>query len=290
MWESELEGLVARIRPLFYRTESIRHAEQYVRGLLARIERKNSWTIAEHVGEPEPKALQRLLNLSPGMGRRLLELNREYAMEQLAEPGAILVADRTGFLKKGACSVGVQREYTGTAGRIENSQVAVFLTYASPRGRALVDRRLYLPRTSWRDDPERRAAAGVPDEIAFATKPELAQQMVGAALDAGSPPTGSPVVHPWASLDGGRFELCEFCPSRRSNQRSGSAARRSLGSVRPQQPVARRRSARQAPSTVPARRGSRGRRQRRPVRRPCHGPEVRILMQATPITRSTRPK
>jgi SRSO17 transposase len=117
VWESELEGLIARMRPLFYRTESRRHAEQYVRGLLAPIERKNGWTIAEHVGEPEPKALQRLLNLSPWDADALLKLNREYAMEHLTDPGAILVADPTGFPKKGAKSVGVQRQYSGTLGK-----------------------------------------------------------------------------------------------------------------------------------------------------------------------------
>ncbi len=98
-WASDLECLFTRMRPLFYRTESRRHAEQYVQGLLAPIERKNGWTIAEHTGEPEPKALQRLLNLSPWDVDRLLTLNREYAMEYLADPGAILVADPTGFPK-----------------------------------------------------------------------------------------------------------------------------------------------------------------------------------------------
>ena len=108
-WESELEGLFARLRPLFYRTESKKHAEQYVRGLLSPLARKNGWTIAEHVGEPEPTPLQRFLNLSPWDADALLDLNREYAMEHLADPGAILVADPTGFAKKGTKSVGVQR-------------------------------------------------------------------------------------------------------------------------------------------------------------------------------------
>lgn len=104
-WESELESVFARMRPLFYRTESRRHAEQYVRGLLAPIQRKNGWTIAEYVGEPEPTALQRLLNLSPWDADALLDLTREYAMEHLASPAAILVADPTGFAKKGTQSV-----------------------------------------------------------------------------------------------------------------------------------------------------------------------------------------
>ncbi len=101
VWESELESVFARMGPLFYRTESRKHAEQYLRGLLSPLARKNGWTIAEYVGEREPKALQRLLNLSPWDADALLDLNREYAMEYLADPGAVLVADPTGFAKKG---------------------------------------------------------------------------------------------------------------------------------------------------------------------------------------------
>ena len=139
--------------PVFYRTESRRHAEQYLRGLLAPIHRKNGWTIAEHVGEPEPKALQRFLNLSPWNVDRLLELNRDYVLENLASPGAILVADPTGFAKKGTKSVGVQRQYSGTLGRIDNCQIATFLAYVTPdRDRVLLDRRLYLPKESWLAD------------------------------------------------------------------------------------------------------------------------------------------
>ena len=113
-WERELDGAMARIAPLFYRTESKRHGEQYLRGLLSPLARKNGWTIAEYAGEPEPKSLQRLLNLSPWDADALLAVNREYAMENLADPEAILVADPTGFAKKGKKSVGVQRQYSGT--------------------------------------------------------------------------------------------------------------------------------------------------------------------------------
>jgi SRSO17 transposase len=108
-------------------------------------------------------------------------------IEQLGHPDAVLVIDETGFLKKGVCSVGVQRQYTGTAGRVENSQVGVFLAYRSPAGRALIDRRLYLPETTWCDQPDRLAAAGVPDDVGFATKPALARQMIAAAIEAGVP-------------------------------------------------------------------------------------------------------
>jgi SRSO17 transposase len=188
VWESGLEGLFARMRQLFYRTESRRHAEQYVRGLLAPIERKNGWTIAEYVGESEPKALQRFLNLSPWDADALLELNREYAMEHLADPGAILVADPTGFPKKGTKSVGVQRQYSGTLGRIDNCQIATFLGYVTPdRDRVLVDRRLYLPKESWLADPARCASAGVPPEVTFATRPAQVIEMIRAARAAGMP-------------------------------------------------------------------------------------------------------
>jgi SRSO17 transposase len=187
-WESGLKSLLARISPLFYRAESKRHAESYIRGLLSGLERKNGWTIAEHAGEPEPKALQRLLNLSPWDVDALLAVNREYAMEHLASPEAILVADPTGFAKKGTHSVGVQRQYSGTLGRIDNCQIATFLAYVTPgRDRVLIDRRLYLPKDSWIADPERRAAAGVPPEVVFKTRPEQVQEMIEATLAAGVP-------------------------------------------------------------------------------------------------------
>ena len=132
VWESDLRDLIARIRPLWYRTESKQHAEQYIRGLLSQLERKNAWAIAEYAGEPAPTALQRLLNLSPWDVEALLAVNREYAMEHLSDPGAILVADPTGFAKKGTKSVGVQRQYSGTLGRIDNCQIATFIGYVTP--------------------------------------------------------------------------------------------------------------------------------------------------------------
>jgi SRSO17 transposase len=164
------------------------HAEQYLRGLLAPIQRKNGWTIAEYVGESEPKALQRFLNLSPWNVERLLELNRDYVLEHLASPSAILVADPTGFAKKGTKSVGVQRQYSGTLGRIDNCQIATFLAYVTPeRDRVLLDRRLYLPKDSWLADPARCAEAGVPAETTFKTRPEQVIEMIDAARAAGVP-------------------------------------------------------------------------------------------------------
>ncbi len=187
-WESELEDALTRVRPLFYRTESKKHAEQYLRGLLSSIQRKNGWTIAEHVGEPAPTALQRFLHLSPWDADALLEVNREYAMENLAEPGGILVADPTGFPKKGTKSVGVQRQYSGTLGRIDNCQIATFLAYVtSERDRVLIDRRLYMPEKTWMADPARCAEAGVPPEVTFKTRPVQVREMIEAARAAGVP-------------------------------------------------------------------------------------------------------
>jgi SRSO17 transposase len=212
MWESELESLFSRMHRLFYRTESRKHAEQYVRGLLAPLQRKNGWTIAEYAGESEPSALQRFVNLSPWDADALLSLNREYAMEHLASPGAILVADPTGFAKKGTKSVGVQRQYSGTLGRIDNCQIATFLAYVTPgRDRVLLDRRLYLPQESWVADPARCAEAGVPPEVAFTTRPAQAREMIEAALGAGVP-------FAWFTADeefGQNPGLCDYLETRR---------------------------------------------------------------------------
>jgi SRSO17 transposase len=159
------------------------------------------------VGEPEPTALQRFLNLSPWDADALLAVNREYAMEHLADPAAILVADPTGFAKKGGKSVGVQRQYSGTLGRIDNCQIATFLAYVTPdRGRVLVDRRLYMPQRSWMADPARCVAAGVPADLAFATRPVQVIDMIRAARAAGMP-------FAWFTADeefGQNPGLCEF--------------------------------------------------------------------------------
>jgi SRSO17 transposase len=188
VWESGLADVLARIRPLFYRTESRNHAEQYFRGLLSPLERKNGWTIAERTGEREPKPLQRFLNLSPWDADALLAVNREYAMEHLADPRGILVADPTGFAKKGTMSVGVQRQYSGTLGRIDNCQIATFLAYVTPgRDRVLLDRRLYVPKKSWMADPARCAKAGIPPEVTFKTRPAQVQEMIEATRQAGVP-------------------------------------------------------------------------------------------------------
>lgn len=206
-WERELDALVTRITPIFYRAESKLHAEQYLRGLLSPVARKNGWTIAEYVGEAEPKALQRLLNLSPWDHEKLKTLNREYAMEHLADPGAVLVADPTGFAKKGRKSVGVQRQYSGTLGRVDNCQIATFLAYVTPaRDRVLIDHRLYLPETSWADEPDRRREAGVPAEVTFKTRPQQVHDMIDDARAAEVP-------FAWFTADeefGQNPALCEY--------------------------------------------------------------------------------
>lgn len=175
-----------RIGPRFARVEPRRRVAAFLRGLLAGLPRTNCWTVAEHAGDGDPRAMQRMLSETvwdtDGVRADLVG----YVVEHLGDPGAVLVVDETGDVKKGTATVGVQRQYTGTAGRIENSQVAVYLTYAAPAGYALIDRALYLPK-SWTSDPDRCAAAGVPAEVGFATKPALATTMIGAALDAGVP-------------------------------------------------------------------------------------------------------
>ncbi|GAA1369523.1 hypothetical protein GCM10009661_27150 [Catellatospora chokoriensis] len=180
------EGVFERIGSRFARSELRRTARELLLGLLAPIERKNGWWLAEHAGHPGPDRMQRLLRTAVWNTDAVAGDLRDFVVEQLGHRDGILVADETGYLKKGTHSVGVQRQYSGTAGRVENSQVGVFLAYVSPRGRALIDRRLYLPR-SWSDDERRCTAAGVPDEVLFSTKPELALAMVDAAIMAEVP-------------------------------------------------------------------------------------------------------
>jgi SRSO17 transposase len=141
--------------------------------------------LAEHAGHGDPQRMQRLLREAVWDADEVRDDTRAWLIERLGHPDGVLIGDETRFVKKGTGSVGVQRQYTGTAGRIENSQVAVFLAYASPHGRGLIDRRLYLPETTWCEQPERRTAAGVPRQTVFATKPALARQMIGAAIDGG---------------------------------------------------------------------------------------------------------
>jgi SRSO17 transposase len=185
-WCVHFEQLMGRIAGRFARVEPRRRVRDLVLGLLSDLPRKNAWTIAEHVGDATPDGMQHVLRKAVWDTDGVRDDLREYVIEHLGGEDAVLVVDETGDLKKGTHTVGVQRQYTGTAGRIENAQVAVYLTYASNAGHALIDRALYLPK-SWTADPERRAVAGVPEEVQFATKPALARQMIARALDAGVP-------------------------------------------------------------------------------------------------------
>jgi SRSO17 transposase len=204
-WAVGLEALHARIAGRFARAEPRRRALAYLKGLLGNVTRKNGWQLAEHAGERTPDGMQRLLasaDWDPDLVRDDL---RAYVVEHLGDPAVVLVVDETGFLKKGTTSVGVQRQYSGTAGKVDNCQLGVFLAYASGKGRAMIDRELYLPER-WSEDPERRKAARVPEEIGFRTKPQLAQLMLERALDAGVPAAwmtadevygGSPALREW---------------------------------------------------------------------------------------------
>ena len=185
-WAAEFERLCERIGPRFARPEVRRRAAGFLRGLLGGVDRKNGWQLAEHARETTPDGMQRLLTTARWDPDALRDDVRGYVMERLGDPGGVLVVDETGFLKKGGKSAGVQRQYSGTAGRIENCQVGVFLAYASDKGRALVDRELYLPK-EWASDVDRRAEAHVPEQVDFQTKPQLAQAMLERALDAQVP-------------------------------------------------------------------------------------------------------
>jgi SRSO17 transposase len=183
---AELDAVHERIAGRFARAEPRARVREYLSGLVAGLERKNGWTLAERAGEVSPDGMQRLLRHADWDTRDVRDDVRDYVVENLGDPGGVLIADETGFIKKGTRSAGVQRQYSGTAGRTENCQIGVFLAYASEHGHALIDRELYVPQ-SWTEDRERCRAAGIPDDVAFATKPRLAQAMLARAVEAGVP-------------------------------------------------------------------------------------------------------
>jgi SRSO17 transposase len=185
-WAAGLEAVHARIAPRFARAEPRRRVLAYLRGLLGAVTRKNGWQLAEHAGEATPDGMQRLLSTADWDPDLVRDDLRGYVVEHLGDPGAVLVVDETGFLKKGATSVGVQRQYSGTAGKVDNCQLGVFLAYASSRGRAFIDRELYLPK-AWAEDRARCRAARVPEQVGFRTKPQLARVLLERALEAGVP-------------------------------------------------------------------------------------------------------
>jgi SRSO17 transposase len=210
VWVSGLDALFARVAGRFGRVEPRRQARAYLTGLLAPVERKNGWQLAEAAGDGTPDRMQRLLNGARWDAEAVRDDLRAYVVEHLGDPAGVLIVDETGFVKKGTGSAGVQRQYSGTAGRVENCQLAVFLAYASPVGRALIDRELYLPK-SWTADPDRCAAGGVPAGVGFATKPAQATLMLGRALDAGVPAR-------WVTADeayGQDSKFRTFCDQRR---------------------------------------------------------------------------
>jgi SRSO17 transposase len=187
-WSESFNEMFARVAGCFANAAVRRHGRAYVLGLLSQTERKNSWQLAEFAGDASPDGLQRLLNFSPWDEDACRDALRGYVTGEIGDPGAVLAPDETGFLKKGRMSAGVARQYTGTAGRVENCQAGVFLAYCAPDGaRALIDRELYLPAKWAQEDRERCRAAGIGDGVPFATKPQLAKKMFARAVKAGVP-------------------------------------------------------------------------------------------------------
>ncbi len=186
LWAASLREVKARIRPLFTQDRVAGSAGLFLDGLLGEERRKTGWMRAEAAGDPGPWRQQAILGRGRWDADALRDIVREYVVEHLADQDAVLVIDETGFLKQGKASCGVARQYTGSAGKITNCQIGVFAAYVSRHGHAFIDRALYLPQ-AWADDPVRRAAAHVPQQIAFATKPHLARAMVERAIAAGVP-------------------------------------------------------------------------------------------------------
>src|SRR5919199_4700765 len=177
-WAAGLDRLHARVAHRFRRPEVRQRARRYLHGLLGPVERKNGWQLAEQLGEQHPRGVQRLLDAAQWDAEAVRDDLRAYVVEHLGDERGVLVVDETGFLKKGTKSVGVARQYSGTAGRTENCQVGVFLGYASPKGRAFLDRGLSLPKKGWAEDAARRAEAGVPQAVPFATQAALGRAML----------------------------------------------------------------------------------------------------------------
>ncbi len=219
-WSESFDELFAQVAGVFGNVAARRHGRVYLLGLLSQAERKNGWTLAEFAGDASPDGLQRLLNFSPWDEDACRDAVSRYLARHLGDPGAVLAVDETGFLKKGKMSAGVARMYTGTAGRIENCQVGVFLACAAPDGsRALIDRELYLPER-WTSDRDRCRAAGIGDEVAFATKPQLAEKMIARAVAAGVPfgwvagdevYGGNPGLREWLEDQGISYVMAVAC-------------------------------------------------------------------------------
>jgi SRSO17 transposase len=184
--EADLAVVAGELREHFHRPEAYQHTIDYLRGLLTEVERKNGWQLAEEAGYDHPRGIQRVLDRYAWDADAVRDDLLRWTIRDLGDPAGVLVVDESGFLKQGRESVGVARQYTGTAGKIANCQIGVFLGYASPRGQVGLDRALYLPQV-WAADGARRAKAKVPEEVTFRTKPDLARELVERALDAGVP-------------------------------------------------------------------------------------------------------
>ncbi|HYG85223.1 MAG TPA: IS701 family transposase [Azospirillum sp.] len=186
LWSDELRGAKSRLRPLFLQAGTAASAGAFLDGLLGPERRKTGWMRAEAAGDTGPWRQQAVLGRASWDADALRDVVRDYALDALAEPDATLVIDETGFLKQGKASCGVGRQYTGSAGKITNCQIGVFAAYASSKGHAFIDRRLYLPK-DWTGNPDRLAKAHVPEGVRFATKPAIAVAMVRRAIDAEVP-------------------------------------------------------------------------------------------------------
>ena len=186
LWSAALREGKARMRPLFKHPSVAESASAYIDGLLGPERRKTGWMRAEAAGDTGPWRQQAVLGRAAWDADALRDVVRDYVIEMLGAPDAVLVIDETGFLKQGKSSCGVSRQYTGSAGKITNCQIGVFAAYASEHGHAFIDRQLYLPK-AWTSDPERRAAAHVPDAVTFGTKPAIATKMISQAMAADVP-------------------------------------------------------------------------------------------------------
>lgn len=191
--DQEFNNLMYRLAPVFSGEPAFKNAQKYIKGLLGPVERKNGWQMAEYLGESTPYAIQQFIYRGRFSADEMRDIGRSYVAEHLGDEDGVLVVDETGFLKQGDKSCGVKRQYSGTAGRVENCQIGVFLTYAGSKGHCPIDRRLYLP-IEWANDSKRRKEAGVPEEIDFRTKPQLALRMIKGATEAG-------VAYRWVTGD-----------------------------------------------------------------------------------------
>src|SRR6266478_999262 len=186
LWAASLREVKKRIRPLFGQERVARNAGLFLEGLLGDEQRKTGWMRAEAAGDPGPWRQQAILGRRDWDADALRDIVRDYVIEHLADDDAVLVIDETGFLKQGNASCGVARQYTGSAGKITNCQIGVFASYVSHHGHGFIDRALYLPK-EWTDDPKRMKAAHVPDDVSFATKPQIARLMIARAIAAKVP-------------------------------------------------------------------------------------------------------